>query len=178
MDTTATGTRLESWRENDRREEWIGAPTGNQTHVFEDKRSPEPDPSERRYSKARRVKQVEPKNVTSSRIAPQHTCLAVSQLNPLANVWIMESVYLPDCLINNIDSISGKETHESASESMESLCPSLTLDLFIALDTLVNRELFTHCDPSVQFPHTPDHHATFLRVVNCITIHYFVLRIA
>ena len=115
---------------------------------------------------------------TAHRWSPQHTCLAVSQLNPLANVWIMESVYLPDCLINNIDSISGKETHESASESMESLCPSLTLDLFIALDTLVNRELFTHCDPSVQFLHTPDHHATFLRVVNCITIHYFVLRIA
>ena len=61
---------------------------------------------------------------TAHRWSPQHTCLAVSQqLNLLADVWIMESVYLPDCLMGNIDSISGKDTHESASESMESGSP-------------------------------------------------------
>ena len=104
----------------------------------------------------------------TSSLTSQHACLAVSQLNLLTNVWLMESVYLPGCLMGEIDSMSRKETHESAGESMETVCPSLTLDLFIDLDTPVVRELFTLCDPSVLFPHTPDHHAAFLRIVNLL----------
>ena len=94
----------------------------------------------------------------------QRACLAVNQLNMISNFHIMESVYLPGVHMGEIDAMSRREIHPDLSR----VCPSMTSDRFVDLNTTPIIELFKLCDPAF-IPHSAgDHHINFITIYNIL----------
>ena len=109
-------------------------------------------------------------NNKCSSLSSQFACLAVSQLNLLSNIWLMDSVYLPGIDMGEIDAMSRRETHEAKGMTMDVVCPSLVDELYVPVDSQAIVSLFQSCDPSKSVLVQSDFHANFLRVHEYIRV--------
>jgi len=99
-------------------------------------------------------------NSKCSSQASAFACIAVTQLHLLSNLKVMDTVHLPGVLMGEIDAMSRREIHPDIGK----VCPSLTPELYLPLDSTNIVNLFRDCDPARVFPTVRDYHVMFLQV--------------
>jgi hypothetical protein len=108
------------------------------------------------------------KNKCSS-MASQMACMAVSQIHMLSKIYMEDPDHLPGVEMGEIDAMSRMADDETIySQRIRNVCPSLTPDLQIQMNSSILLELFQLCDPSKQMDHESNHHDAFERVYEIV----------
>ena len=99
--------------------------------------------------------------------ASQHACMAVSILTMLTDIDIMDAVHIPGVDMGEIDAMSRMEIHPDITK----VCPSLTPDLYMAVDNQAVMDLMILCDPANSYIAARDHHSAL------VDMHIFISHI-
>jgi hypothetical protein len=82
-------------------------------------------------------------------------CMAVSQINLLADVWAADAIHIPGSTMGEIDAMSRLEVQSDPVTAF----PTLTPDTYLSLHSPAVISLFERCDPALTATCPAEHHS-------------------